>query len=164
MTDLFPVEGISHLPEIVVERDQAFMDSLNAIDPGQGGAIAVKFWLPNGWGVSCVRSPYNYSGEDTAELAVISRDPENPGFWDLNFDSGFANDILGWQTPGELVALLVKLNTLPVRKALSTPQSVYDECGCYYPCPDHSPAAEGALDRAYWDDRYDCDPSEGDDR
>lgn len=33
-------------------------------------------------------------------------------------------------------------------------ETLYDECGCIFPCPDHtSPSQDGARDRAYWNER-----------
>lgn len=38
---------------------------------------------------------------------------------------------------------------------VNVPVGTYAECGCIAPCPDHSPAAVGAQDRAYWTDKHD---------
>lgn len=38
----------------------------------------------------------------------------------------------------------------------------YAECGCIAPCPDHTPRAEGARDRAYWTDRYESEDTSDD--
>lgn len=33
-------------------------------------------------------------------------------------------------------------------------ETPYDQCGCIFPCPDHtSPSQDGARDRAYWNER-----------
>lgn len=128
-----------------------------------------RLWLANGWGVSVAQGPYNYcSYPDTAELAVIHRD-DSPQGWDIRYDSGFANDVIGWQTPADLVDLLVKLNTLPAE--FSNPEDapefneikgpLYDDCGCIIPCPDHSPAVVGQEDRNYWTSKeYDSEDDE----
>lgn len=40
--------------------------------------------------------------------------------------------------------------------------SLYDECGCIAPCPDHSPRNVGKDDRAYWTDRYESEATSDD--
>lgn len=154
VSDFLSLPQVFELPDVEILRNEEFSLTIDG--------ISVQFLLPNGWGVSCVRSRFNYSGDNTAELAVVRRDPNAHGeFGDLDFTSGFADDVLGWQTPEELVSLLVNLNTLP--GAVHAPVSPYAECGCISPCPDHSPAAVGAQDRSYWTNRYDVDTRKDDD-
>lgn len=148
---------------------------LPELDIRKMSADVVHFWLPNGYGVLCAKGAHNYCGPTTAELAVLSGNPDED--WDITYSTPFADDVLGWQTPYDLVALLQNLNTLPPFKAkwngcgccdsetgepLDFEPSPYAECGCIAPCPDHSPRAVGQGDRDYYNDRY-AELEKGDD-
>ena len=74
---------------------------------GSGTGYLYKIKYPNGYGASIIKRPFiSYGGErDLWELAVLKGN-------DLCYDTPITDDVLGWLTEEEVVALCAKISSL----------------------------------------------------
>jgi hypothetical protein len=76
------------------------------------GDFEGKAFFENGRGISVIRHKGSYGNQaGLFEVAVIkgtSRDD-----WDFDFSTELARDVVGWQTPADVVAFARKIAQLP---------------------------------------------------
>ncbi len=76
-----------------------------------GGGVQGKMFFPNGYGVSVIRTPHSYGGVDLKwELAILFGDRES---YDISYNSGLADDVIGWLTEKEVLEYVEKVKELP---------------------------------------------------
>lgn len=75
-----------------------------------GGPQAI-FRFDNGYGASVIQNGMSYGREAGLwELAVLEFDAD--GEWNLCYDSGITDDVIGWQNADEIDALLKRIQEL----------------------------------------------------
>lgn len=73
---------------------------------GMGGIMS-RIEFDNGYGVSVVKTPYTYGGDNGLyELAVLD---ENG---DLTYDTPITNDVIGYLRPEDVTDVMVKVQEL----------------------------------------------------
>jgi len=76
-----------------------------------GGGVQGKLFFPNGYGVSIIRTPHSYGGSDLKwELAILVGDKNS---YDISYNSGLADDVVGWLDEKEILGYIAKIKELP---------------------------------------------------
>lgn len=79
---------------------------------GVDGVQAMAFF-GNGYGASVIRGYGTYGGEDGLyELAVIKANGDDPLGWDICYDSGITEDVIGHMTEEEVTDILQQIEAL----------------------------------------------------
>ncbi len=95
--------GSSEGRELAVSAEPVDIRSLN-------GGVQAIFRFPNGFGASVVRSPYTYGGRSGLwELAVTKWSGKD---FELTYDTDISDDVIGYLNPGEVDALLLRIQSL----------------------------------------------------
>lgn len=80
--------------------------------------MQVMYRFPNGYGASIIRGGISYGLESGLwELAVVHFYGAGVGEWSFAYDSGIADDVLGWLSPEDVDDILEKIVSLPPRES-----------------------------------------------
>lgn len=72
--------------------------------------VQAKYFFPNGYGVSVIRSSHSYGGsEGLYELAVLKGTEDD---WDLTYSTPITEDVLGYQSEDEIQQLMEQVASL----------------------------------------------------
>lgn len=69
------------------------------------GISRASLELPNGYGISVVHGEYTYSDENTFEVGILHNGK-------LCYDTPITNDVLGYQTPEDIVNIINQLEKM----------------------------------------------------
>lgn len=77
--------------------------------PDMSGVQAIVFF-PNGYGVSVIKGDYSYGGRNNLyELAILAGTEDD---WDLSYDSGITDDVVGHLTEANVTYYLERIIAL----------------------------------------------------
>lgn len=89
--------------------DVAHEDLVAAFANAQGD-VMTKAFFENGYGVSVIRTAHSYGGQiGLYEVAVLKGTPEQ---YELCYDSGLTEDVIGWVEPFEVVDFTEAVSSL----------------------------------------------------
>lgn len=72
--------------------------------PSEFGILRAKMNFANGYGISVVKGPFTYSDKSTYEVAILKNGS-------LCYDTPITNDVLEYQTLGEIDEIMKELQT-----------------------------------------------------
>jgi len=79
---------------------------------GLPGVQAMAFF-GNGYGASVIKGYGSYGVDDELyELAVIKADGSTERGWDICYDSGITEDVIGHMTEEEIITILMQIEAL----------------------------------------------------
>ena len=87
----------------------------------ESGSQGFRMTFANGWSISVQWSSFNYCANKSYSLGVEEQLPvcvnAECAVWDANgdwFPLGEYDDVIGWQTPDEVAALITRVAAFPV--------------------------------------------------
>jgi hypothetical protein len=69
---------------------------------------ALQFFT-NGYGVSVVFGPHNYSDNGTFEMAVIRKNPDREQGWEITYQTPTTSDVIAYATPEKITAYMQEI-------------------------------------------------------
>lgn len=76
------------------------------------GNYQIRTYFPNGYGASIVIGPTTYGGnQGLGEVAVIKY--QEDGNWELDYTTPITNDVLGYLSSAEIIAVMDSIFSLP---------------------------------------------------
>jgi len=81
-----------------------------------GDGVASKMFFPNGYGISVVRFKIgnrygSYTNDNEWEVAILLGNDQD---WDLCYDTGITNDVIGHLTDDDVTEIMEQIQKLPM--------------------------------------------------
>ena len=86
-------------------------EKLQWVERRPDGHYQALQFFNNDYGVSVVFGPFNYSDNNTYEMAVIKRNADQRQGWEITYQTPITSDVVGYATPEQITKYMQEIAT-----------------------------------------------------